>query len=277
MEEVQKVANQTPIEIALGIDENGMTTARKLFDFLEMNVANYARWIKRNITNNEFAEENVDYFPFVIDEECEDNKNSSARKSLTGRGNSEDYKLSSAFAKKLSMQQKNERGEQARNYFVGVEDKAKDLVLILKQASGDPMKLLKLHYEALEQVDKKVSDMGSKVETLEERFTKFEQELPMLPDDADEVHDCLNKRVVFLLGGKESNAYRNKSLSKKVFMDAYRVLKYNFNVSRYKAIKRNQKAQALQIIEKYEPPFFLAQQIESVNAQQSLNLERGNK
>lgn len=143
------------------------------------------------------------------------------------------------------------------------------------QLPDNPMKLLKLHYEALEQVDKKVSDMGSKMETLEERFTKFEQELPMLPDDADEVHDCLNKRVVFLLGGKESNTYRNKSLSKKVFMDAYRVLKHNFNVSRYKAIKRNQKAQALQIIEKYEPPFFLAQQIESVNAQQSLDLEGG--
>lgn len=141
------------------------------------------------------------------------------------------------------------------------------------QLPTEPMELLKIHYAALEQVDKKVSDMGSKVETLEERFTKFEQELPMLPDDADEVHDCLNKRVVFILGGKESNAYRDKSLSKKVFMDAYRVLKHNFNVSRYKAIKRNQKAQALQIIEKYEPPFFLAQQIESVNAQQSLELE----
>lgn len=97
----------------------------------------------------------------------------------------------------------------------------------------------------------------------------------MLPDDADEVHDCLNKRVAFLLGGKESNAYRDKSLSKKVFMDAYRVLKYNFNVSRYKAIKRNQKAQALQIIAEYKPPLFLAEQIANANAQQSLNLKGG--
>lgn len=119
------------------------------------------------------------------------------------------------------------------------------------------------------------TELYEKVETLEERFTKFEQELPMLPDDADEVHDCLNKRVVFLLGGKESNAYRDKSLSKKVFMDAYRVLKHNFNVSRYKAIKRNQKAKAIEVIQRCEPPFFLAQQIESVNAQQSLNLEGG--
>lgn len=141
------------------------------------------------------------------------------------------------------------------------------------QLSDNPIELLKIHYAALEQVDKKVSDVDSKIETLEERFDRFEQELPMLPDDADEVHDSLNKRVVFLLGGKESNAYHDKSLSKKIFADAYRTLKYNFNVSRYKAIKRNQKAQALEIISEYKPPLFLAEQIESANAQQSLDLE----
>lgn len=33
----------TPIEIALGIDENGMTTARKLYGFLELRKADFAR------------------------------------------------------------------------------------------------------------------------------------------------------------------------------------------------------------------------------------------
>lgn len=141
------------------------------------------------------------------------------------------------------------------------------------QLSDNPIELLKIHYAALEQVDKKVSDVDSKIETLEERFDRFEQELPMLPDDADEVHDSLNKRVVFLLGGKESNAYHDKSLSKKIFADAYRTLKYNFNVSRYKAIKRSQKVQALQIVAEYKPPLYLAEQIANMNAQQSLDLE----
>lgn len=129
----------------------------------------------------------------------------------------------------------------------------------------NPMEMLEIHYQALKQVDKKVG-------TLEERFNKFEQELPMLPDDADEVRDFLNKRVVNLLGGKDSNAYKDKSLSKKVFSDAYRVLKYNFNVSRYKAIKRSQKSQALQVIEEYKPPLFLMEQIEYSNAQQKLDI-----
>ena len=36
MNDMIEITMQTPIEIALGIDENGMTTAKKLFDFLGM-------------------------------------------------------------------------------------------------------------------------------------------------------------------------------------------------------------------------------------------------
>ena len=62
MENALKNAIQTPIEIALGIDENGMTTAKKLYEFLELNPAHYARWCRTNITENEFADENMDYW-----------------------------------------------------------------------------------------------------------------------------------------------------------------------------------------------------------------------
>ena len=55
-----KVGN-TPIEIALGIDEQGRTTARKLYAFLELNQSQYARWCRNNITDNNFAEKGVDY------------------------------------------------------------------------------------------------------------------------------------------------------------------------------------------------------------------------
>ncbi len=57
MMEMTKASMQTPIEIALGIDEKGMTTAKRLYEFLELNPRNYARWCKSNITGNEFAEE----------------------------------------------------------------------------------------------------------------------------------------------------------------------------------------------------------------------------
>ncbi len=103
---------QTPIEILLRIDEKGMTTARNLYNFLELDKSNYSRWAKVNIVKNSFAEENIDYFPFVIKDERNPNPTT-------------DYKLTAAFAKKLAMTSHTEKGEQARNYFVKVEDTLK--------------------------------------------------------------------------------------------------------------------------------------------------------
>lgn len=115
MQQISENANKTPIEIALGIDDNGCTTARKLYEFLELNPKNYSRWITTNITGNEFAEENVDYFQ------------SSSMKSEQGRGNyADDYRLTAHFAKKLSMKGTGKKAELAREYFTIVEEKAKE-------------------------------------------------------------------------------------------------------------------------------------------------------
>lgn len=116
MNELISSTYQTPIEIALGIDKNGMTTATKLYDFLELNNSNYAKWYQRNILENQFAEENTDYFPFVLKYE-----------SLTGEKERQDFKLTTSFAKKLSMTQKNEKGEQAREYFLKTEEALKQI------------------------------------------------------------------------------------------------------------------------------------------------------
>ncbi len=42
-------STQTPIEIALQIDENGMTTASNLYTFLELEPKNFSHWCLRNI------------------------------------------------------------------------------------------------------------------------------------------------------------------------------------------------------------------------------------
>lgn len=107
----------TPIEIALGIDSEGRTTAKKLYEFLELDMRNYAKWFRKNILENDFAEENTDYWVFVPKDE----------NPLGGRP-TQDAKLTASFAKKLSMMQKNQKGEAARNYFVGVENGAKKLI-----------------------------------------------------------------------------------------------------------------------------------------------------
>lgn len=155
------VKMQTPIEIALGVDENGMTTAKKLYEFLEMDASHYSRWCKSNITENQFAEENVDYFysPSMANEQK--------------RGNfAEDYKLTAHFAKKLSCKGNGEKAEQAREYFATVEEKAKEYAINRSELSpqmqmfyalADGQAKMELEQkkqaEQIKKVEKAVNDM----------------------------------------------------------------------------------------------------------------------
>lgn len=136
MNEIISKTNQTPIEIALGVDEEGRTTARKLYEFLELDKKNYARWCKTNITENEFAEENTDYFPFFPNDERGFNPNPTT-----------DYNLTAAFAKKLSMTAKNEKGEQARNYFIKVEEGAVKLTSKIQELSPQLQLLINIELQ----------------------------------------------------------------------------------------------------------------------------------
>ena len=102
-------SKQTPIEIALQIDENGMTSLKNLYEFLELEQKNYARWCKRNILDNPFATENIDYIVVRQSEERFNPKPTC------------EYLLTSDFAKQLSMTVKNERGQEARRYFIACE------------------------------------------------------------------------------------------------------------------------------------------------------------
>lgn len=116
------------------------------------------------------------------------------------------------------------------------------------------------------------TELSDRVNGLEERFDKFEKELPLMPDAADDVSDAVKKRGVEILGGKESNAYNNRGLRQKLYNNLYANLKYNFKVRKYKQIKNQQKEDALKIIAKYEPPYFLQSEIDNENAQEKLNL-----
>lgn len=244
MNDMIETTMHTPIEIALGIDENGMTTARALYDFLELASGQFARWEKTNIENNEFYEENKDWWGFDI---------------VLNGNKCKDYRLTTDFAKHLSMESHSSKGKIARQYFVSVEDGMKELASRFQNMSPE--------LRAVLVVDQRVTRVEKKTDTLEARFNDFEQNLPLLPEDDDDVSKEVKKRVTEILGGKNSNAYHNRSLSQKVFMDAYRNLKGNFNVSSYKAIKRNRKNDAIRIARCYEPPLYLEEQIQSENAQ----------
>lgn len=86
-------SSQTPIEIALKIDENGMTSLRNLYEFLGLDKSHYKRWYTQNIIKNSFATENIDYFIVSLEGEP---KKYNPNPTL-------EFKLTTDFAKQLSM------------------------------------------------------------------------------------------------------------------------------------------------------------------------------
>lgn len=116
------------------------------------------------------------------------------------------------------------------------------------------------------------TELYEKVDAISDRMDKFEQDLPLLPGDADELSRTVKRRVVEVLGGKDSNSYHNKSICQTAFIDAYRNLKRNFDVTSYKNIKRCQMEVALQIAKEYKPPVHLMNKIEDCNSQMRLDM-----
>ena len=132
------------------------------------------------------------------------------------------------------------------------------------QLPKNPMELLELHYEAIRHVD-------NKVDALAEDLEQFKQELPLFGVDEDKIVTAVRRKGTECLGGKDSNAYNDKSLHNKVFRDIYREVKHQFGISgTYKQLKRNQCDTAISIVENYTLPIFLSEQINDCNAQMSM-------
>lgn len=167
MNEVKTIEFRTPIEVALDIDSEGMTTAKKLYAFLELAPQNYSRWVKTNILDNAFATENEDYFY------------SSSMKNEQGRGNfADDYKLTAHFAKKLSVKGNSEKAEEAREYFTTVEERVKQKAIDVSQLSPQ-LRLMNMLVESMNKAEieqKKQAEQIAKVETtvnnMKEIFTE---------------------------------------------------------------------------------------------------------
>lgn len=149
-------SDKTPIEIALQIDKDGMTTLSKLYNFLEINKSHYSRWCKKNIIENPFANEGYDYFTF---RHYGDNP-------LGGRPKT-DYKLTSDFAKQLCMTVRNERGKQARDYFIACEQGLKVATTKLQARNNDIQALTKNVNALVQKIDNVFNSLESRIATLE--------------------------------------------------------------------------------------------------------------
>lgn len=115
-------------------------------------------------------------------------------------------------------------------------------------------------------------ELEEKIDKVNEDLQEFKKDMPLLALECQKITKAKNQKVVPLLGGKDSPAYKDNSIRQQVYSDIDAQLRREFGVNTYKAIKRNQCDLAVKIINEYELPMYLKDQIDSSNAQISFGM-----
>lgn len=127
---------------------------------------------------------------------------------------------------------------------------------INKPKNLSPMDQLRLQYQVLE--------------THEQRFEKIEERLDSLeinPHQKRAIQKAKTKRVLELLGGRKSIAYKDASLRGKVYADMGRQYNSYFDISEYAYTPRNKFKEALELINSYNLSIELGMEVKQLNQQ----------
>ena len=125
--------------------------------------------------------------------------------------------------------------------------------------------------EQLQLTQQAVMEVNEKIDSVDKDLQEFKQGMPVLALECERITKAKNNKIVKLLGGKDSNAYKNRSLRSKAYSDIDKQLRREFGITTYKAIKRNQCDKAIEIINNYQLPMVLEDEVKNHNAQMSFD------
>jgi prophage antirepressor-like protein len=132
----------------------------------------------------------------------------------------------------------------------------------MPKTTGGQIQLLAQGYTELEQA----------VNSIKEDMTELKDNTPLYGCEIDEVKQHVNRKGVIVLGGKDSEAYKNGSIRSSVYSDIYKQLKREFGcVTTYKSIRRKYIDNVHKFIDDYALPMVLAEQVKEANAQMSMS------
>jgi prophage antirepressor-like protein len=132
----------------------------------------------------------------------------------------------------------------------------------MPKTTGGQIQLLAQGYTELEQA----------VNSIKEDMTELKDNTPLYGCEIDEVKQHVNRKGVIVLGGKDSEAYKDGSIRSSVYSDIYKQLKREFGcVTTYKSIRRKYIDNVHKFIDDYALPMVLAEQVKEANAQISIS------
>lgn len=116
------------------------------------------------------------------------------------------------------------------------------------------------------------TELSERVDKVEDKIGSLENDMPLYGCEIDEVQKLVKRKVVSILGGKDSEAYADRSIRSQTFRDMYGQLKREFGcVATYKSIKRRYIDNVREFIDGYSAPTALSEQISGANAQMNID------
>ncbi len=135
--------------------------------------------------------------------------------------------------------------------------------IVRQELPQTPEEKLALTMQVTLRLDKRVGN-------LEKSIDEIQNKSEIDSDQRYKLWVARNKKAVEALGGKDSNAYKDKALSRKTFRALEHSLKKKFVISRYEDLKKENFDEAIETINKWYPPYELQCEIEEMNAQGKL-------
>ena len=231
--------NNELIKITKDDNGNSVVSGRDLHDFLEVGTP-YDKWFPR-MCEYGFSEE-IDFSTFLSES--------------TGGRPRTDHALTLDMAKEISMIQRTEKGKQARQYFIDVEKAYKEKYKLPQT----PEEKLALTMQVTLRLDKRVGE-------LEKSVIEIQNKQEINSDQRYKLWITRNRKAVEVLNGKQSNAYQDKKLTRKVFRALERELKDEFTISRYEDLRRDEFDKAIEFINNWHPSYSLEREISLKNSQ----------
>lgn len=130
-------------------DGNKVVSAREVYNALGFASKHWAKWYAKNIVNNEFALDGVDF----------------TKLPLSGR--TPDFALNIDFAKRIAMMARTESGEKVRNYFIEFEKNNR-----LKPIST--LDILEMTIQGLREQNLELQEVRSEVKLLQETVNNIQ-------------------------------------------------------------------------------------------------------
>lgn len=124
--------------------------------------------------------------------------------------------------------------------------------------------------EQLQLTQQAVLEVKEQIDNVNKDLKDFKMDLPLLAVECEKITKAAKSKGVEVLGGKTSEAYMDKSIRNKVYSDIYNEVKRQFGVNTYKAIKRSQCDRVIDVINNYQLPIALADEINICNAQMNM-------